>query len=79
MLYIIECMTLAGRRRVAKLELDKVWVKERESLPPYIRPEFDRRYGEALDAVTYNIHPLCILGLRRKRKSWISTDSTPSL
>lgn len=65
-MYIFDLWIQARRERIAKAELDEVWAEERAALKPQYRPEFDRGYPAALDRITHNIHPLCILGLRRK-------------
>lgn len=66
-MYLFRIWFATERAAIAKAELDAVWGVERASLKPQYRDEFDKRYPAALERVTYNIHPLCILGLRRKR------------
>ena len=65
-MYIFELWTQAGRERIAKAELDDAWARERAALKPQYRTEFDKGYPAALARIVHNIHPLCILGLRRK-------------
>lgn len=54
-MYIFELWFKEGRERIARAELLKVWEGPQ-----------DERFDRTLARVIHNIHPLCILKLRRQ-------------
>lgn len=55
-MYIFDLWIRSERERIARAELLEAWDPD---IPQ------DERFDRALTRVTHNIHPLCILGLRR--------------